>query len=227
MRYGKKNRFLIWETGRILWRIQFIFLSLYFGVFPHLSAFAHEPIFGVGPRTIWSEGIGLGFELENLNIPQALQLKVIYGITEDLSFVSFTRPSGIRLGLKYRFWKKDGRGVQDSAAIYSLVGFPEFSHLRGIAGLSAGRESRRIYIFGGVLTAFPPVSVFLNGAFGLRPYLAEYHEPDFVALFEVLSDTNSIWLGPSVFITWRNFALRGGALFGKSTLTSVSLEIHL
>jgi len=57
------------------------------------GAYAHEPIFGLGPHTIFKGGIGVEAEIEGerssgageVETEYVLQSEIIYGITTDLS----------------------------------------------------------------------------------------------------------------------------------------------
>ena len=52
----------------------------------------HNPIFGLGPQTIWKGGIGVGLEVEGTRAAsateakdQALHAELLYGVTQDLT----------------------------------------------------------------------------------------------------------------------------------------------
>ncbi len=93
-------------------------------------ALAHEPVFSLGPETIWEGGVGLEmeFEFEDARGDQlsGLHYEVIYGVTSDLS-LTLELPlileleedgetehglGDIELRAKYQFFKKDLPGAQ-------------------------------------------------------------------------------------------------------------------
>jgi hypothetical protein len=116
----------------------------------NISVFAHEPIFGLGPHTIFKGGIGLETEIERESASNSnekekdlvLHNEIIYGLTEDLavtlalSYVldrnldaegigkSSSGLSDTSLRLKYRFWRRDRPGIQDAAAFIIGIKFP-------------------------------------------------------------------------------------------------------
>ena len=61
-----------------------VFGLLLTGWFPLLGQ-AHEPLFGVGPHTIYEKGLGLETELEVEDEGITLHNEVIYGVTPDLA----------------------------------------------------------------------------------------------------------------------------------------------
>ncbi len=193
-------------------------------------AYAHEPIFGLGPHTIFQGGVGieLEFEHERKTDPderervQALHLEILYGWTDNLAvtlavpaFLGQTfeeaqlRQSSSGLGdvtvrVKYRFWRRDLPGIQDSAAVLFGIKFPTGSasveprlgsgSTDFLIGLAAARESRRWYYFGDVRFRYNTTGqggrragsvLALDVAGGIRPWLTEYWQPDLVVLLEI------------------------------------------
>lgn len=116
------------------------------------GAAAHEPIFGLGPHTIYRGGWGLELEYEfgrstGLNGAveriQLLHPEVLYGLTENLSVtlslpfalermeragggpeVSSTGLADMVLRAKYRLWRLDQPGTQTAAALIGGIKFP-------------------------------------------------------------------------------------------------------
>lgn len=105
-------------------------------------SYAHEPIFGIGPRTIWKNGLGLEIEAErdqsHLENSWALHYEAIYGITENVA-ITFEAPhflerneggltqSGlgdVLLRGKWRFYRKDIPGGVYQASLLGGVEFP-------------------------------------------------------------------------------------------------------
>jgi len=139
-------------------------------------AAAHEPVFGVGPETIYKGGVGieLGYGYDDLGgrRDQLLNTEILYGATKDLSLTLevptlLRRETGlgstsglgdVLLRGKYRFWRRDRLGASERASVLLGVKFPTGAHHRSVrrgsgsfdalAGLSVAHESRRWYGFG-------------------------------------------------------------------------------
>lgn len=111
---------------------------------------AHEPIFGLGPHTIFKGGTGIEMEFEGEKASGSgekereyvLHTEIIYGITADLAvtlavpyFLDRKSDAGgversssgmgeILVRTKYRFWRKDSLGMQDAAAFIVGIKLP-------------------------------------------------------------------------------------------------------
>ncbi len=206
--------------------------------------FAHEPIFGLGPGTIFKGGIGIETEYERGDGEEGIATEVLYGITEDLSvtfrsFTTATEISSVALRLKYRLWKRYMPGRIDA---FSLIGGVlrdvEGRETRGLFGVAVGMESRRWYFFADARTAG---RIFLDGAVGIRPWLTEYLKPDLVLLselnYELEGDYRAFFVSPAFFFTYRNVAIKGGVQIpayrseraknmGVRSRTAFSVEVH-
>ncbi len=177
---------------------------------------AHEPLFGLGPHTIYQNGVGLESELEKGESGWANHWEVLYGITPDWAltfaapylFADNNRAEGfgdISLRTKYRFFRRDMPGASLQAAFHSEVRFPTGDQRmnRGsgatdyFLGISLGYESRRHYFFAG---SRYQINRAVNGlargnrlefdlAYGIRPYKMEYLQPDPVLLVEFIGET--------------------------------------
>lgn len=97
------------------------------------SASAHDPVFSPGPHVLYKEGVelhlGTGQEKAGTEKESELGFELTYGLTGDwaagieLPYVK-TEDDGekadgagdTRLFTKYRFWREDSLGVQESAA---------------------------------------------------------------------------------------------------------------
>ncbi len=131
---------------------------------------AHDPVFGLGPHTLFKGGIELhtgyaraesGNEQE-----QEFALALSYGLTADWAlgieqhFAEESAPGEERTGRgdlalmsKYRFWRRDMPGAQHAAAvalrvIFGGTGEREIANegaTDAILGLSYGYEGRRWY----------------------------------------------------------------------------------
>lgn len=139
-------------------------------------AFAHEPVFGLGPETIYKGGIGIETEIEyekgESEKEISLHEEIIYGFKENISLtVSFpfifekkeedSKSSGfgdITFRGKFRLYKKDYFGAQDKVSFIYGIKFPTGNEdklppigtgsFTHTLGLAAGHESRKLYYFG-------------------------------------------------------------------------------
>ena len=235
------------------------------------AAFAHEPIFGLGPHVIYKGGIGVEMEYElnkasghhQKEKESGLGAEVIYGITADLAATiafpySFRKEVSNQIGtqdssgigdvslrLKYRFWRHDLPGIQDSAAIIGGVKLPTGdSHATPplgsgstdfICAFAAARESLKWYYFGDIRCKINTEGtrdlkkgnlLFVDLAVGIRPWPTQYLKPDLVVMTELNWETktrdrlngnkvndsgaNQLFLSPGFFLTYRNWAVKGG-----------------
>ncbi|GIX08132.1 MAG: hypothetical protein KatS3mg115_2535 [Candidatus Poribacteria bacterium] len=122
-------------------------------------AAAHEPIFGVGPHVIGRYGIGLETGLENgegLHVGLHLGLAADFGASVELERGVDAHAHGEgwgspRLRTKWRFYRRDGRGRSDQAAIVLGYRFEEGAQPGALLlGATVGRESRVEYFFAGL-----------------------------------------------------------------------------
>ncbi len=153
-------------------------LALAGAVLASVPARAHEPVFGIGPETIYRGGVGVELELERDDLRDeeewVAELELLYGATADLSLTlevptlldrspaaAETRGLGdVLLRGKYRFWRSDRLGSSRKASILFGVKAPTGRHhgrrrlgtgtVDFLAGLTAAYESRRWYAFGTV-----------------------------------------------------------------------------
>ncbi len=170
------------------------------------TAFSHEPIFGIGPHTIHKYGVGLETEFEGGSDERAVHFEAIFGVTEDLSLTASlpyqvkgeTGLSNLLLRGKWRFYRKDGIGGSNQAAIAFGVRTPGLQQGPDAFGYlfaaTIGREARREYFFSGLRymlnstdgNDFKPGDVFkYDLAVGIRPVPAGYEAPDLVLLLEL------------------------------------------
>lgn len=105
------------------------------------NAMAHDPVFGLGPHTVYEGGVEIipeldasqsastrGQDLGFLNVAYGINANWTAGI--ELPWTFKENPHGQANGLgdlglftKYRFWRKDGLGVVDSMAALLKVKF--------------------------------------------------------------------------------------------------------
>ena len=258
-------------VSRPLSGVLLLILSFFLSTLP---AVAHEPIFGLGPHVIYQGGFGIELEFERsvFSRPQGeesewgFHTEIMYGVTEDFALTleipalvgtqetfagTSLRSTGfgdLSIRAKYRFWRKDRPGIQDSAAMLVGVKFPTAptdtepaigtGSVDFLTGLAVARESRTYYAFADVRLRLNTTGVndrragrvlMADLAVGYRPWRLEYHQPDLVFLLEFSwldvastkigdltveeSGGRQGYLGPAIFFTIRNLALKAGIQF--------------
>lgn len=137
-----------------------------------LPARGHDPIFGLGPHTIYQGGyeIHVGALRERAGDERETELEahLAYGLTGDwlvgaeVPFRDVIEDSGratgsgdVGLFTKYRFWRQDRPGVQRSTALFAKASLPTGDETTdpalgsgatsGVLGLAFGREARTWY----------------------------------------------------------------------------------
>jgi len=196
---------------------------------------AHEPLFGLGPHTMYKYGIALETEFERFDSVWFNQTEILYGLTADWAVTAaVVNPlqgqnsfSSLSLRTKYRFYRKDRRGASNQAAIHAGVFFPNTDKFTTdyFIGLSYGYESRRHYFFSGlryrINGTLPNVSR-ADLAYGIRPWLLEYMQPDPVFLLELNGwlrgnadalpsvTTFLLSLSPGLLFSYRNVMFKAG-----------------
>jgi len=182
---------------------------------------AHDPVFGIGPHVVYKGGIEISPAIARAKKGNArdteLNLEVTYGLTGDWAAgielpYNFTKEgaknaSGIgdvSLFTKYRFWRHDTLGAQETAAVLARVKFASGDDKKkpplgsgstdALLGLTYGFESRKWYRWASVryrhngengdgLHLCDKLLVDLVG--GIRPKTTGYLEPDTVWLLEL------------------------------------------
>jgi len=182
---------------------------------------AHDPIFGIGPHVLYKGGIEVAPEVhtgkKGSERETELGLELTYGLTGDWAAgidlpYRFSKDGSedasgagdVSLFTKYRFWRNDTLGAQETAAILAKVKFASGDENNtppvgsgstdAILGLSYGYESRKWYRWASVryrrngenddgLRRGDRVLVDLVG--GIRPKPTGYLEPDTVWLLEL------------------------------------------
>lgn len=184
-------------------------------------AHAHDPIFAIGPHVLFKNGVeiaaGVATEKAGDENKQELSLELTYGITGDwaagvdLPYAykeegnESSRGNGdIAVFTKYRFWRKDSLGLQESAAVLLKVISDTASDNKTpslnkgttdtILGLTYGYESRKWYRWASARYRFNGTNglgvdrgdkLLLDLVGGIRPKLTSYLEPDTVWLLEL------------------------------------------
>ena len=216
----------------------------------------HEPIFGVGPHTVFAGGMAVEVEGELSEDEIANVYELAYGVTPDLTVTGqlplVYRAAGAgrfgvgdaSLRVKWRFLRRDSPGAQDQLAVVAGVKLPtgpsagELPLGTGstdwMGALTYGHEGRRWYGWADVRYLFATEGAgvdrgdvfFYDAAFGVRPWLLWYDQPDLVVLAEVNgrhigavrraganvsgSGGDIVTAGPALFLTYRNYALKAG-----------------
>lgn len=185
------------------------------------SVWAHDPIFGLGPHVLFKDGIEISIETntekssDNRSTEPAIELA--YGITGDwaagieMPYV-FNRSndlnsqgmSDLSVFTKYRFWRKDTLGQQQSAAVLLKIkanngdenATPSIGTgtIDSIVGLTYGFEGRTWYRWASIRYRKNGTNnagfhrgnkLLVDFVGGLRPNLTGYTEPDTVWLLEL------------------------------------------
>ncbi len=189
------------------------------------DAVAHDPVFGLGPHTIYEGGVEITPEFDigqsaSTRSQDLTFLKTAYGINADwtagieLPWVFKENVSGqvnglgdLRLFTKYRFWRKDSLGAQESMAALLKVKFDTSKQGTSatvkpalgtdatdvILGLTYGYESLTWYRWASVRYRRNGYSggkkvgdkVLVDLVTGWRPTMPEYLKPDMVWLLEL------------------------------------------
>jgi Putative MetA-pathway of phenol degradation len=136
------------------------------------SVWAHDPIFGIGPHVLFKGGVEIApaTHIEKAGDESATEtgLELTYGITGDwaagveLPYVDRDNGSAsdsgrgdVKLFTKYRFWRNDSLGAQESAAVLLKVKLDTADEnasprlgtgsTDAILGLTYGYEGRKWY----------------------------------------------------------------------------------
>ena len=242
---------------RVFWTTLLAWLALRgFGL-------AHEPIFGLGPHTVGKYGWAIENELEREADQWTDRLELLYGLTADAALTislpyylssphGSAGPGDVVLRGKYRFFRRDFRGGSRAFAFHLGIKLASGNRnegrgtgsVDGFAGLSFGLETRRHYSFAAVRYRLNGPTGTLNrgeqfnleAAYGMRPWLLAYHQPDLVVLLEVLaehhfpdrvrgsalpgSEETVLSVAPGFLFSIRNVMIKGGL---KLPLTSREL----
>lgn len=142
------------------------------------TAYAHDPVFGLGPHVLYKGGveIHLGAHREKSSEKETeTELGINYGITGDwvagigTGYVRSETQEGTHDGrgptsisTKYRFWRNDIFAAQESAAVFGRVIFDDGDSHHGVEpdgndyllGLAYGYEGRKWYRWASVRHRF-------------------------------------------------------------------------
>jgi len=182
---------------------------------------AHDPIFGIGPHVLYKGGVEVAPQLQQHKRGDEreteLSLELTYGLTGDwaagIELPYAWKDDGsekadgtgnVKLFTKYRFWRNDSLGAQESAAVLLKVkldtGDDSSSPPLGsgttdsLLGISYGYESRKWYRWASLRYRYNGENdaglrvggrVFFDLVGGIRPRPTGYLEPDTVWLLEL------------------------------------------
>ncbi len=209
-----------------------------------LDAAAHDPIFGLGPHVLYKGGIEASWvsEREDGEAPWSQLLETAFGLTGDWSVNARLALYGgaesrLTLASKYRFWRRDRLGIQESSAVMLRA------NDQGGWGVGAayGYESLRYYRWislrrqqGPERRGQRPSPLWrLDLVGGWRPIPPRYTAPDTVWLLELNGEADEtqgrrLFLSPGIFWTRRNFAIKAGVQYplSQSGLPPVDYRFH-
>ena len=193
-----------------------------------LPSFRHEPIFGLGPRTIWQGGWGIEVGVDRDRTVRedrwALEYEALYGLTVNwaTTFVFHQpldgTPVEFSVRSKYRFFRKDVYGGVYHTAVLGGVVLAEGGTTRAVLlGLSGAYEGRRwlLFLTGRQRLGHRPVARY-DVALGLRPILTGYYQPDLVVMAEVNGQLfrdpfdHRVLGAVGFWLTYRNWAFKPG-----------------
>ncbi|GBE09296.1 hypothetical protein BMS3Bbin11_01194 [bacterium BMS3Bbin11] len=184
-------------------------------------AYAHDPIFSIGPHVLYKNGVevhtGAATKKAGDENEQEVSLELTYGLTGDWAAgidipyafkeegnESSNGSGDISVFTKYRFWRKDSLGLQESAAVLVKVITDTASDNKTpsldkgttdtILGLTYGYEGRKWYRWASARYRFNGKNdmgidrgdkLLLDLVGGIRPKPTGYLEPDTVWLLEL------------------------------------------
>ena len=193
---------------------------LFGGLFAAVAQ-AHDPIFGMGPHVLYQGGVEVATKLhdeqQGSKHETEFELELTYGITGDWSAgveLPYARKRGtgtsasgvadVSAFTKYRFWRRDSLGLQESAAVILKVKTPTGSTSTSpalgsgatdvLAGVAYGYESRKWYRWASLryrqngrdATGLKRGDKILGDIVGgIRTKLTGYREPDTVWMLEL------------------------------------------
>ena len=182
---------------------------------------AHDPVFGPGPHVIYQDGVevhvGADGSKAGRDKDTALDLEFTYGLSADWAAgiaVPYRRVEGatnrsagagdIQVFTKYRFWRHDTLGVQESAAVFVNLKTDNGDDRRdpplgtgttdAVVGFTYGYESLEWYRWAGVRYRHSGENAaglqrgdkwLFDLVGGWRPSPPRYREPDTVWMLEL------------------------------------------
>lgn len=181
------------------------------------GANAHDPVFSIGPHVLFKNGFELSTEFHGTKNDQQeneMALELSYGVTgdwsigADLPYVKSENDQGVgdlNLFSKYRFWRSDSLGLQQSAAVLVKINLNNgekdvsTNSTDGLIGLTYGYEGIKWYRWTSVRYRYNGESsggikrgnkTFIDIAGGYRPSPPIYRKPDTVWYLELNMEYN-------------------------------------
>jgi len=180
-------------------------------------ALAHDPVFGLGPHVLFKGGVEIAPEIEvdksGDTESSKLAMELTYGLTGDwaagvkVPYVDKSNVTGSESGQgdltvfsKYRFWRKDRPGLQESMSVAVKVKADSgdasvgTGSTDGVLGLTYGYEGRKWYRWAalryrmngeGNSTLQRGDKILFDLVGGVRLKQTGYLEPDTVWLIEL------------------------------------------
>ncbi len=185
------------------------------------NVLAHDPVFGIGPHVVFKDGMEVAVETAKekagTDKESELGVEMTYGITGDwaaginVPYASKDNGTDTSSGLsdiqvftKYRFWREDSLGLQESVAAMLAIngqngdenGTPKLGNgaTDAIVGLTYGYESIKWYRWASARYVLPGKNDaglqkgnkwLVDFVGGWRPKTPEYTKPDTVWLLEL------------------------------------------
>jgi hypothetical protein len=181
------------------------------------QAWSHDPVFGLGPHVLFKGGVEIApqYHVDKAGDEKEhnLGLELTYGLTGDwaagveIPYVDrsnvMSSESGqgdISVFTKYRFWRKDSPGLQQSMTVAAKLNTDSGENgigtgtTDGILGLAYGYEGRKWYRWAAVRHRFNGENgnglrrgdkTLLDLVGGIRLKQTGYREPDTVWLLEL------------------------------------------
>ncbi len=218
---------------------------------------AHDPVFSPGPHTLFKDGIEIHtqFNIQQKDTQEINQasLALKYGLSggwvvgisvpytdNNDRLLSQSGSGDINLSTKYRFWREDSPGAQESAAIFANIKLDTARQpistetTDSIIGMSYGYESLDWYRWASfryrsnqsTSIANRGDTVFVDLATGYRFKINDYRKSDTVWMLELngeyieetktnntinLNSGGKQWfISPGLMWTLRNFAIKAG-----------------
>lgn len=238
-----------YTINRGLWGLFFLSLAT--------PAWAHDPVFSPGPHVLFKDGVeihvGATRDKQDNATDDEQTLTFKYGLSGDWVIGAeipyqrlkddFTTRKGvgdIALSTKYRFWRNDSLGIQETAAVLLKVKLDSSTAQVStdttdfLIGATYGYESLKWYLWASVRYRFNQNQralsrgnrLFVDAALGYRPEVHDYRAPDTVWLLELngeFRDRNALngiainssggsrlFVSPGILWTVRNFAIKAG-----------------
>jgi outer membrane putative beta-barrel porin/alpha-amylase len=205
-----------------------------------LPAMAHDPVFGLGPHVLFKDGVEIAPEVKvnkagDKDRTEAV-LELTYGLTGDwaagidIPYIDQSNSTNSSNGqgdltafTKYRFWRDDGPGLQQSMAVALKLktdtGNSDVSSgtTDGVLGLTYGYEGRTWYRWSALRYRFNGENdagirqgdkVLFDLVGGIRMKRTGYLEPDTVWILELNGEStqnteiNSVDLADSGGTEW-------------------------